>query len=64
MNQFETKGTAMSENDDSYIDSLERLLSILYDQIALARSIGVPRVAVTIEDLERLLGVLEGGTPK
>jgi len=54
----------VSETSEDYIDSLDRLLGILRDQIELARAVGVPRVAVKIGDLERLLNILEGDATK
>jgi hypothetical protein len=53
----------MSTAQEDYIDSLDRLLGILRGQIDLARAVGVTRVAVDIEDLERLLNILEGDGP-
>lgn len=45
---------------DEWVDSLDRLTEILRDQIALARALGVTKVAVEIGDLERLLNIIEG----
>ena len=49
---------------EDYVDSLDRLLSILRDQISLARAINVSKVAVDIDDLERLLVILQGDPPR
>lgn len=45
---------------EDYVDSLDRLTDILRGQIALARATGVDKVAVQIDDLERLLNIIEG----
>ena len=45
---------------EEYVDSLDRLLAVLRDQISLARAVEVERVSVHIDDLERLLNILQG----
>lgn len=46
--------------DPKHLDSLDRLLGILRGQISLARAVNVRKVAVDIDDLERLLNILQG----
>lgn len=45
---------------EDYVDSLDRLIDMLRDQIALARAVEVDKVAMQIDDLERLLNIIEG----
>jgi hypothetical protein len=45
---------------DDWTDSLDRLVEVLRGQIALARAVEVAKIAVAIEDLERLLNIVEG----
>ena len=45
--------------DDSYINSLGRLIEVLRGQVQLARAVDVAKVAVPADDLERLLDVVD-----
>lgn len=44
---------------DSYVNSLGRLVEILRGQVELARAVGVAKVAIPADDLERLLDVVD-----
>lgn len=46
-------------SDDSYINSLGRLIEVLRGQAQLARAVRVAKVAVNADDLERLLDIVD-----